>query len=178
MKYPRIDYYSIGIDPGVHGGICILSPDRRIVELTPMPESELGIWMWLNPFVTRLKLHSEGRDTKFKAMIEKVGGYIPRNRSGKDNKDSGDRGSHMFVFGRNYGACVMALMALDVPCLTIPPRVWQKYYNISPRNREGGETDSQFKNRLKDKAKELYLEEKITLQTCDAILLSHYCSIT
>lgn len=173
------DHYSIGIDPGVNGGIAILLPERTIWASTKMPESELGIWIWLRHSLGKLKEYNVGIDDnwKLKACIEKVGGYIPRDRSGKDGKDSGDRGSHMHVFGQNYGACRMSLVALDLyPFLEPVPRVWQKRIGISPR--EEGEDDTSFKNRLKDRAIKLFPNDKITLSTCDAILLAYYCSMT
>ncbi len=165
------NFYSVGVDSGRNGGICILSPSREIVAVTSMPETELGIWMWMNNTLTKTRLHGEGRDTKFKSVIEKVGGYI-----GRKSISGGDRGSHMFVFGRTYGALCMSLMALDLyPFREIVPRVWQKALGISPREKD--ETDTSFKNRLKDRAKELYPNTKVTLPKADAILIAHYASL-
>jgi hypothetical protein len=162
-------FYSIGIDPGRKGGICILSPDRKIVRSSPMPETEVGIWFWLKDAI-RLQGEDLSKCSKLKACIEKVGGYI-----GSNEERGGDRGSHMFVFGRTYGALTMSLVALDLyPYLEVAPRTWQGYYSLS---REEEESDKDWKNRLKDKAKELYPEDHITLNTCDAILLSHYLSM-
>lgn len=170
-------FYSIGIDPGRNGGIVILSPERKIAASTKMPETELAIWFWLRFEMREIRNSGEELTVKkFKACIEKVGGYVPRDRSGKKGKDRGDRGSHMFVFGRTYGALTMALVVLDLyPYMEPPPRKWQADLGISPRTDD--ESDSQWKNRLKEKAQELFPNDKITLNICDASLLAYWLSM-
>lgn len=171
------DYYSVGIDPGVSGGVCILSPQRTIIAAAKTPESELGLWLWLDQEVSRVRLYADGRDTKIKACIEKVGGYIPRDRSGQHGKDAGDRGSHMFVFGRSYGGLVMALVALNLyPYKEVTPQMWQRFYEIPPRGK--AEKSEAFKRRLKTVADAKFPNDKLTLHTCDAALLALYRSLT
>lgn len=100
-------------------------------------------------------------------VIEKVGGYI-RSKDGGFVAGS----SAMFNFGRNYGELVMCLTAAEVPFTEVPPQTWQKAMAIPPRRK--GESRNSFKNRLKDKACELYPRVKVTLATADALLIAEY----
>jgi predicted RNase H-like nuclease (RuvC/YqgF family) len=38
------DFYSVGIDPGVNGGICILSPEGKLVVAREMPSCTIQLW--------------------------------------------------------------------------------------------------------------------------------------
>jgi hypothetical protein len=164
-------HYSIGIDPGKHGGICILSPDRKIVWVQAMPESEYGIWINLTNHILELIDTKTKQLPKMKACIELVTGYVSRS-----DEYGGDRGSNAFVFGQNVGIIKGILAALDLyPYISPSPRKWQSELSISPRDSER-ESKAGFKRRLKDEARKLFPNDKITLETCDAVLLAYYCS--
>lgn len=155
--------YCLGIDPGASGGICLLSPSREIVHLVKMPEGELGIWVYLRHVVSDIEPYP------IRACLELVGGYVGKGHA---------RGSHMFVFGRNYGALALALCALDLyPFLNPAPQKWQAAVGVAPKGKDVEQAE--HKRTLKARAEELYPDaDGVTLHTCDALLLAHYAATT
>jgi hypothetical protein len=140
----------LGIDPGASGGLA--ASNGGLWSITPMPATERDIWNWI------VDCHA------LRAVIEKVGGYIAGNPS---------PGSAMFKFGLSYGGLRMALIAASIPFDEVTPQRWQKTLGISPRGKT--ESKSQFKNRLKGKAQQLFPQVNVTLATADAVLLAEYC---
>lgn len=71
-----------------------------------------------------------------------------------------------FTFGENYGAWQGALTALPVVWRVVRPQVWQAHYAVSGRGRVR-------KRALRDLAKAQYpeMEKRVTLATCDALLM-------
>lgn len=78
----------------------------------------------------------------------------------------------MFKFGASTGGLRMALIASGVIFDEIPPKQWQKFVGVIGTK---GETKTQFKNRLKAKAQQLFPEQRVTLATADALLIAYYC---
>lgn len=169
----------LGIDPGASGGMAFIF--NGATTTTKMPVSDREIWNWIK----HLKSFFESEPF---AVIEKVGGFIAGNPA---------PGSAMFNFGKSYGGLLMALTAAGIPFEEVPPQRWLKGMNIPTRQphdkkrtvvitkgknkgktreeRYGGETTSDFKNRLKRKAEQLFPELEITLAVADAILIAEYC---
>lgn len=145
----------IGVDPGASGGMAVLRESGA--EAVAMPDTEFDIWDWFST------LRLTGDDIPF-AVIEKVGGFI---------QGSPQPGSAMFKFGASYGGLRMALVAAGIPFEEVTPQAWQKALGIAKR--KSNESKSQFKNRLKARAQQLFPDYKITLATCDALLLAEYC---
>ena len=144
----------IGIDPGASGGLASVHVDGSCAAVT-MPPTERDVWEW----VTDL---SSWRPPF--AVVEKVGGFIKGNPA---------PGSAMFRFGVSYGGLRMALVAAAVPFEEATPQKWQKGLGITARGKD--ESKTAFKNRLKQRAQQLFPGVKITLATCDAILIAEYC---
>jgi len=138
----------IGIDPGKSGGLVKIS--RNQICLTAMPKTEKDIFEWFT-----------GTLDNPVAIIEKV------------HAMPGQGVTSMFTFGMGYGGLRMALIACQIPFEEITPRTWQKAFGIIPRKKT--ETKTQFKNRLKAKAQQLFPKENITLATCDALLIALFC---
>lgn len=140
----------IGIDPGAHGGIAVLSVDGSVVEVATMPTTPMD----LLDFLSRYK------DDSF-CVLERVGG-LP-----------GQGGSAMFNFGKGYGHLQMALLALGIPTNDVTPNKWEKSFQLGSSGKYG---KTEWKNRLKAKAQQLFpsLGRKITLATCDALLIAEY----
>lgn len=162
---PPVVWY-IGIDPGVSGGMCLLNPSGEISDVTKMPPTPIAIHHWLKGKV-------KYSDVKYRVSLEKVGGYI----GGSKNKDGGEgnTGSSMFVFGRSYGMIEGVLTSVGLyPVDSSPvPTKWQRAVGVSPR--EDWEKPDDYKRRLKVKAMELFPDDpRITLHTCDAILIAYY----
>lgn len=143
----------IGIDPGQSGGICRLLYEAYIFPLivTKMPNNYIDILGCLRV-----------NQPNTKCYIELVHSF------------PGQGVASSFKFGMGYGALQMALTALKIPFETVSPQKWQKALGI--RSRDKKESKTQFKNRLKIKAQQLFPKHssQINLSTCDAILIAEY----
>lgn len=140
----------IGIDPGKHGGIAVMGADGEVLDVVKMPETPQD----LLDFLERYKDDSL-------CTLERVGGM------------PGNGGSAMFNFGKGYGHLQMALLALHIPTEDVTPNKWEKTYQLGS---SGKYTKTEWKNRLKAKAQQMFphLGKKITLATCDALLICEY----
>lgn len=156
MKPSVTSYYKdrliIGIDPGAAGGIGVYSITQgRLIMAIKMPETPTDLLAFL-------KLHS----LNSKCYLEKVGG-IPGNGA-----------NAMFNFGRGYGHLEMALLACRIPAETVTPQKWQKEFQLGGRGKTMSKTE--WKNKLKAKAQQLFPTFNVTLATCDAMLIALYGS--
>lgn len=143
----------IGIDPGVNGGIAVYSCDvKKIVEVAKMP----GTPQELLTFLRVYKCNSV-------CYLERVQGM------------PGNSASAMFNFGRGFGQIEMALLALKIPYTEITPQKWQKELQLGHK---GSKTSTQWKNKLKERAQQLYPNLKITLATSDSLLIVEYGRLT
>ena len=143
----------IAIDPGNNGGITIYSAkDKRVIESIKMPETPQEV-------LNFLRIYS------FKSVcyLEKVQG-LP-----------GMSGGGMFTFGRGYGHLEMALLCCKIPTVAVTPQKWQKELQLGNR---GNKTTTQWKNKLKAKAEQLFpYVKKRTKATSDSLLILQYAKI-
>lgn len=150
----RVRYFNhskiIGIDPGVNGGIAVYSCDlKRVVELIKMPSTPQEL-------LSLLKIYKKNSV----CYLERVQG-VPGNGA-----------SQMFNFGRGFGQIEMALMACKIPYTEVTPQKWQKELQLGHK---GTKTTSQWKNKLKTKAQQLFPDiNKITLDVSDSLLILEY----
>lgn len=164
--------YFMGIDPGQSGGIACITEERELVFAVKMPSNERDIY-------------KEIQGKIYFCLIEKVHA-MPKQGV-----------SSTFKFGMGYGGLRMALIGNEVPFDEVTPQKWQKGLSIPKRiphdktmlvkitkgknkgkmreKKYGGETDSQWKNRLKSKAQQLFPSFRVTLETADALLIAEYC---
>ena len=140
----------IGIDPGKHGGIAVMGADGDVLDVVKMPETPQDLLDFLEQY----------KDDSI-CTLERVGGM------------PGNGGSAMFNFGKGYGHLQMALRALHIPTEDVTPNKWEKTYQLGS---SGKYTKTEWKNRLKAKAQQMFphLGKKITLATCDALLICEY----
>lgn len=155
----------IGIDPGKSGGIVAIDIKTRKVVLvakTPIIDDENHDYQEDGEADEsgHLQLLSPFTDMDPFAVIEKVTGRY------------GDAAHSAFQFGSTVGVARCALTACYIPYKRVHPKTWLKYYGMS---KDSKESDTQWKNRLKDKARSLYPDANITLWSADAILIAHYC---
>ena len=74
-----------------------------------------------------------------------------------------------FSFGRNLGHWEGILSTYELEWHTAAPRTWQEHYDIPViKNKH------ERKNWLKDIAKSLFPEAKVTLHVSDALLIANY----
>jgi hypothetical protein len=153
----------IGVDPGVSGGLALLT--GRHVEATAMPDDADGIWKWI--YACR-GLHSI-------CCMELVTGWVGgHNREGgEEEARKTNPGASMFRFGTNNGMLLMALHAAGIPVDLVGASVWQRALGI--RKRQPGTKSGAWKNQLKAEAQRLFPELKVTKATADALLLAAYC---
>lgn len=142
----------IGIDPGLNGGIAVLNKNGGVESVTTMPETPQDILEWLEEY--------SGYDCV--CALEDVGRGMP----GQSSKATA-------TFARHNGHLEMALLALSIRTEKVTPQKWQKTYQL------GSSKDINkriWKNKLKAKAQQLFpsLGKRITLSTCDALLLAEY----
>ncbi len=142
----------MGIDPGMSGGIAIVR--RGSTEAMKMPQTETDI---------NAAFSNDDHDIDF-AVIEKV-------------HSMPDQGvSSSFKFGMNYGFLRAMLIAHKIPFEEVNPRDWQKALGIPPRQKKPTEESHvDFKNRLKARAQQLFPYQRVTLATCDALLIAEFC---
>lgn len=142
----------IGIDPGLNGGIAVLNKNGGVESVTTMPETPQDILEWLEEY--------SGYDCV--CALEDVGRGMP----GQSSKATA-------TFARHNGHLEMALLALSIRTEKVTPQKWQKTYQLGSSK----DIDKRiWKNKLKAKAQQLFpsLGKRITLSTCDALLLAEY----
>lgn len=144
--------FIIGIDPGTSGGFAIIDDVRRKLTLRKMPDTPKEIFNILNFFLKASK-------GEIFVYIEKVQG-LP-----------GMGGSSMFNFGKNSGHLEMAMLALNIPFEQLTPQKWQKEFQLGTK---GNQTTSVWKNKLKNKAEQLFPDTKMFLWGSDATLIAEY----
>lgn len=140
----------LGIDPGKSGGMAVVTSTRRLLTFFSLAKAtERDIWEFVSS------------DTYSFSTIEKVGGFTGTPQPG----------SRMFNFGQGYGALRMSLIAAGVPFDEVRPQKWLKEFGLI---RAKTDTDTIWKNRLRQKAEQLFPGVKITLAVSDAVLLAEY----
>jgi hypothetical protein len=154
----------LGLDPGSSGGLVAVHSNGR-VRLLQMPETELEIWDWIQPYGCKEK-------GSVVAVLEKVGGYIGEAQNSP--------GSRMFNFGWSYGGLRMALVAAgfreDETFFVVTPQEWQKGIGLQTKRKQGITNQGLWKKTLKLEAcKRFPTVQGITLKTADALLIAYYC---
>lgn len=162
--------YYIGIDPGANGGFCVLC-DGHVAELIKLPNCDYDVWNVINHYNALGTGVGSGPD-KVVAVVEQ---QIPRPTAFFDKVTGTWRQSILkstcLLYG-NYSKILMATMAAGIPTEECPPKRWQEALKIPPKKK--GETPTEWKNRLKAKATQLYPAQTVTLATADAILIATY----
>lgn len=144
----------IAIDPGKSGGIAIRHHDGT-VDTAKMPET-VGDLIEFFEEVVKAHYHDEFEPPV--AIVEDVPPFAGKAQSG----------SSAFKLGRNVGQIEGVLQALNLRVEKVRPTTWQKALGLGSRN---GATPTEWKNKLKSRAQELRPELKLTLATCDAVLI-------
>lgn len=144
----------IAIDPGKNGGFAVFSLEKnRVIEVIKTPETPQEILSFLTIYQNNSICY-----------LEKVGG-LP-----------GMGGSSMFNFGKGFGHLEMALLCRRIPTVEVTPQKWLKALQLGVK---GDKSTTDWKNKLKSKAQQLYpYVGKITLSTSDALLILEYARIT
>lgn len=137
----------IAIDPGKNGGFAIY--DKGDIRTVKMPETPMDIFDELNNISKPAKCY-----------LEIVHGM------------PGQSGPASFVFGKGYGWLEMALLTLGIPTETVTPQKWTKTLGLGTKSSCASPTE--WKNKLKAKAQQLYPYINVTLWNADSLLILHY----
>ena len=142
----------IGIDPGLNGGIAVLSSTGEVIDVTKMPPTMFDIYSYLEEYSS----------VNAVCYMERVGLGMP----GQSSKATA-------TFSRHCGHLEMALLSLKIPTFEVTPQKWMKSYQLSNNK---GCSKTEWKNILKSKAQQLFpsLGKSITLATSDALLIAGY----
>lgn len=164
----------IAIDPGASGAIAWSCFNGSNVGVMPMPETRRDT-------IDALRERTQGDFDSRPAVCyhEKINPFIP---------DGG--ASQMFAFGANVERCGCIIETLGVRLIEIAPKVWQKQLGLgsSDRVRVPSKTEAtkeqikaakafnahaktEWKNKLKAEAQRRFPQLKVTLKTCDALLI-------
>lgn len=157
-------YYYLGIDPGSSGGMVLLNRLGNVILTSAMPHNDYLLWEWMYG-LTRKHL-------PIYAALERVGGFMGSNDEGGKGQRNKASAHTMFTFGAGYGALRMALVASQIPFTDVTPSVWQRALGITPKGRK--ETKTEFKQRIKARAHQLFPKIKLTLNLSDAIMLAEH----
>lgn len=99
----------IGIDPGLKGGIAVITDESKYIH--PMPVNENGI---LVKDLRDIILYTEKVNDKF-IIIEKVHA-MPKQGV-----------TSMFTFGKGYGAIIAVVEMLGYPYQLVTPQAWELF---------------------------------------------------
>lgn len=151
----------LGIDPGATGAAVLLFDDDSVDVLRLSKVTDAEAWKWFAGTAQAVDAF---------ACIEKVGGYV----------GVGQPGSAMFQFGRSTGKLLGFLVAAGIPFEEVSPQAWQKALGIAPRRKKSkkggpGESGTEWKRRLRQKAEELFPDVEMTNDLADALLIAEHC---
>ncbi len=147
----------LGIDPGQDGGIVAIHKKGIIVR--PMPATESDVC----DLIERLG-HMGEEQEGIVALIEKV------------HAMPGNGVVSMFKFARGTGVLMGALLSSKIRFEEVTPQKWQG--GLAIPSRKVGESQTEWKNRLKGIAQKMFPDVSITSKTADAILIAEYCRRT
>lgn len=153
----------LAIDPGASGGLAWNARGIGIC-VAPMPDSEAGVVTLLKQILLDGGNHIE--TTQIRVSMELVTGYVAQRPD--EEEERREPGNTMFKFGRGTGVIIGACLAMGVTVEEIAPRTWQKPYCI-PKGPK-----PMRKKYLKAMAQRRFPGVKVTLKTCDALLIREF----
>jgi len=183
LNYALKPIWYLGIDPGSNGGVAAIT-DRSSVRFPSTHTTE-----WFTGMNSRNDLAEFLRSFALNSRFAVV----------ELNNSSPQMGVvSAMTFGRNCEQPSAMLSALSIPYEEVRPQEWQRYLQIPPRRKaiisrkktkgkdarrcRVGETDTQWKDRLRAKAQQMFpgidlWQQNKTIQraVCDALLIAEYC---
>ena len=147
-----VTYRYIGIDPGKSGAITMI--EDECVETIQCPDRTIDMAL---AFYSMLG----DEPNNVKLLMEKVWAR-PNNAT-----------RAAFTYGVNYGQWLGIAAAAEIHMYTVLPAKW-----MSSIGCKKGMEYTDRKKWLKEKAKELYPDCKVTLYNADSILIAHYAKET
>lgn len=139
----------IGIDPGLTGGLAVISDTRTFG--TPIPTITINVkkgkgWvkrkrydlLALHRFFYRYTLGiTSGEDMLYHVILEEQF-PMPMQRKTKEGKIAKQASVSMFSTGLGYGIFQGLLTGLGMKYTTVHPKTWQKEFGIGTKHNEIG----------------------------------------
>lgn len=200
MNFKRI---RIGIDPGGSGAIAISyqTDKREYIDVHKMPETEHDMATLMGQITGNIekgadvmcyleRVHaypaavldkSPAHAQLLKWLLEENDKYtgaqyislkstlMAAHESLKEKWIVSRGVTSTWTFALNYGAIKQALADHKIPFEEVTPQAWQKAMGIVKTKEK-----RDHKNNLKAKAQNLYPEQRVTLETADALLILKY----
>jgi len=151
--------FTIGIDPGRHGGIVSLT-NGKLTTIDAMPSSIKEKY----ELFTMLGFPNLIRKESTNVYIEQV------------HSMPSDGSVAAFTFGHHLGVLDTILDLLDIDPIRVIPTKWMDYFHLK-RDKTTKETKYSYKKRILELARSkciLVHKQQITLATCDAYLIALY----
>ena len=145
------DEIQVAVDPGESGGLAWQIPGC-LVGVENMPDT-------FHELVHLFECIQ--KDGNVRVYLEEVSGYAG---------GAGNTGSSMFNFGRTFWGTLAVCAAMGIPVELVRPQKWQKALGLGTST---GLSKTQWKNKLKVRAAQLYPDVKVTLKVADALLIHH-----
>lgn len=157
----------LGIDTGESGGIAAIQRSGKYTA-KPMPETNTDIVSTLHFLCCE---RNEDKDVS--VYIEDNTGYtgvpIPSSRAFKMGEFSGGPRMALLMLFHIEKKHNIFNKAFELD--RVSPRKWQKIASVGKR---GKLTKTQWKNKLKSRAQEIFTGINVTLKTADALLIAYY----
>jgi hypothetical protein len=164
----------VGIDPGANGGIAVGIEGVEILVYN-MPETRAHLIALIKDIIVMA-----GGAYRMIVYYESPSNFIP-----------GASPASMCEYGRKLERPVCVFEALNVDTVELPPKKWQKIFDLGVSERiivrkyfsqderrfakkYNAEAKRNWKRKLCEKAKQLFPKLKVTLKNCDALLILSY----
>ena len=140
----------IGIDPGKGGGIAIITNETVALHNCPRTVKDMSMLMAI--------CLNDVAAYRTRVFLEKVWAFPTDARSSS------------FTFGENYGQWQGILASHEIKPVFVTPRSWQSHFEIV-RGLPKGKRKKVLKQMAIERCPSV---KRITLKTCDALLLAIY----
>jgi hypothetical protein len=138
----------IAIDPGASGGIA--SVEGHLTVAIKMPDTDREIVDLFEPVVPKVT-----RTAYLEDLVKFTGRNMPS--------------SSMATYAGNWGFIRGVLTAFGYRIVVVHPKTWQKALGLGSAKDCASKTV--WKNKLKNRAEQLFPDIKVTLATADALLI-------
>ena len=147
---------NIGIDPGVNSG-CVAIRNNKLDDQWILKRFDQTPYFEIDKLFKSIKAYADNNNETICCVIERQN---PMPKQGISST-----GKQM----KHYGTMLGLLLANGISYEDPVPRTWMKLYGMT---KTSSETKTQWKNRLKQKAKELEPKLSIINHNADAILIA------
>lgn len=147
----KMNKHIIAVDPGASGGICVYA-NNTVVEAFPCQNTVNEMAESIKTTINNFSVNK----SNIIAVIENVHAFPTDGRSSA------------FKFGRNFGMWLGIFASNKLNVVQVNPYTWMKSFGDMPKIKQ------ERKKYLKELAKSLFPNARVTLKTADAILIAKY----